>query len=66
MKNISLEVVREKLLDHIHQEIPYTLEHRLIDWKDLKDGSLRIEQHLIVSKPSRRRILIGEKGSKIG
>ncbi|KAI3884174.1 hypothetical protein MKX03_013087 [Papaver bracteatum] len=66
MKNISLEVVREKLLDHIHQEIPYTLEHRLIDWKDLKDGSLRIEQHLIVSKPSQRRILIGKKGSKIG
>ncbi|KAI3939463.1 hypothetical protein MKW98_022331 [Papaver atlanticum] len=65
MKNISLEVVREKLLDHIHQEIPYTLEHLLIDWKDLKDGSLRIEQHLIVSKPSQRRILIGEKGSKI-
>ncbi|KAI3960532.1 hypothetical protein MKW98_022005 [Papaver atlanticum] len=66
MKNISLEVVHEKLLDHIHQEIPYTLEHLLIDWKDLKDGSLRIEQHLIVSKPSQRRILIGEKGSKIG
>ncbi|KAI3980365.1 hypothetical protein MKX01_003904 [Papaver californicum] len=66
MKNISLEVVREKLLDHVHQEIPYTLEHRLFDWKDLADGSLRIEQHLIVSKPSQRRILIGKKGSKIG
>ncbi|CAB4307224.1 unnamed protein product [Prunus armeniaca] len=23
MKNISLEVVRERLLDHVHQEIPW-------------------------------------------
>ncbi|OVA12742.1 Zinc/iron permease [Macleaya cordata] len=40
MKNMSLEVVREKMLHHIHQEIPYALEHRLIDWKDLRDGVL--------------------------
>ncbi|XP_031269947.1 GTP-binding protein ERG [Pistacia vera] len=66
MKNISLEVVRERLLDHIHQEIPYGLEHRLIDWKDLRDGSLRIEQHLITNKLSQRKILVGKNGSKIG
>ncbi|OVA20963.1 K Homology domain [Macleaya cordata] len=66
MKNISLEVVREKMLHHIHQEIPYTLEHRLIDWKDLRDGSLRIEQHFITPKQSQRKILVGKNGSKIG
>ncbi|KAJ4702696.1 GTP-binding protein ERG [Melia azedarach] len=66
MKNISLEVVRERLLDHVHQEIPYGLEHRLIDWKDLRDGSLRIEQHLITNKLSQRKILVGKNGSKIG
>ncbi|GAV69235.1 MMR_HSR1 domain-containing protein/KH_2 domain-containing protein [Cephalotus follicularis] len=66
MKNISLEVVRERLLDHIHQEIPYGIEHRLIDWKELRDGSLRIEQHLITPKLSQRKILVGKNGSKIG
>ncbi|XP_052291315.1 GTP-binding protein ERG [Citrus sinensis] len=66
MKNISLEVVRERLLDHVHQEIPYSIEHRLIDWKDLRDGSLRIEQHLITNKLSQRKILVGKNGSKIG
>ncbi|KAF5475331.1 hypothetical protein F2P56_007143 [Juglans regia] len=66
MKNISLEVVRERLLDHVHQEIPYNIEHRLMDWKELRDGSLRIEQHLITHKPSQRKILVGKKGSKIG
>ncbi|XP_027185429.1 GTP-binding protein ERG [Coffea eugenioides] len=66
MKNISLEVVREKLLDHVHQEIPYNIEHRLVDWKELRDGSLRIEQHFITPKMSQRKILVGKKGSKIG
>ncbi|XP_057976231.1 GTP-binding protein ERG [Malania oleifera] len=66
MKNISLEVVRERLLDHVHQEIPYGIEHRLMDWKELRDGSLRIEQHLITHKESQRKILVGKKGSKIG
>ncbi|CAO2817952.1 unnamed protein product [Amaranthus hypochondriacus] len=66
MKNISLEVVRERLLDHVHQEIPYEVDHRLVDWKDLRDGSLRIEQHLITHKDSQRRILVGKNGSKIG
>lgn len=66
MKNISLEVVREKLLDHVHQEVPYGIEHRLMSWKELRDGSLRIEQHLITPKISQRKILVGKKGSKIG
>ncbi|XWS67378.1 hypothetical protein CRYUN_Cryun04dG0002200 [Craigia yunnanensis] len=66
MKNISLEVVREKLLDHVHQEIPYGIEHRLVDWKELRDGSLRIEQHFITNKLSQRKILVGKNGSKIG
>ncbi|GFY98064.1 GTP-binding family protein [Actinidia rufa] len=66
MKAISLEVVREKLLDHVHQEIPYGIEHRLVDWKEFRDGSLRIEQHFITHKMSQRKILVGKKGSKIG
>ncbi|XP_051128313.1 GTP-binding protein ERG [Andrographis paniculata] len=66
MKNISLEVVREKLLDYVHQEIPYGIEHRLVSWKELRDGSLRIEQHFITHKISQRKILVGKKGSKIG
>ncbi|KAK1609362.1 hypothetical protein QYE76_033035 [Lolium multiflorum] len=66
MKTISLEVVREKMLDHIHQEIPYVIEHRLMDWKELKDGSLRVEQHFIAPKNSQRQILVGKNGSKIG
>ncbi|KAK8942498.1 GTP-binding protein ERG [Platanthera zijinensis] len=66
MKTISLEVVREKLLNYVHQEIPYMVEHRLMDWKEQRDGSLRVEQHFITPKLSQRKILVGKNGSKIG
>ncbi|GMP98189.1 hypothetical protein CsSME_00046163 [Camellia sinensis var. sinensis] len=66
MKSISLEVVRERLLDHVHQEIPYGIQHHLVDWKELRDGSLGIEQHFITHKMSQRKILVGKNGSKIG
>ncbi|XP_031475087.1 GTP-binding protein ERG [Nymphaea colorata] len=66
LKSLSLEVVREKLLHHVHQEIPYALEHRLVDWKELRDGSLRIEQHFLARKQSHRKIVVGKSGSKIG
>ncbi|GAB2276092.1 hypothetical protein Dimus_010832 [Dionaea muscipula] len=66
MKNISLEVVRERLLDYVHQEVPYEIDHKLMDWRDLRDGSLRIEQHFVTNKVSQRKILVGKNGSKIG
>ncbi|XP_024635801.2 GTP-binding protein ERG [Medicago truncatula] len=66
MKMISLEVVCERLLDHVHQEIPYDIEHSLIGWKELRDGSLRIEQHFLTNKLGQLKILVGKRGSKIG
>jgi GTP-binding protein Era len=65
LKSLSLEVVREKMLDCIHQEIPYVVDQRLIDWKPMRDGSVRIEQHFIVTKLGHRKILVGKNGSKI-
>ncbi|KAH9315647.1 hypothetical protein KI387_024274, partial [Taxus chinensis] len=65
LKSTALEVVREKMLNYIHQEIPYEVDQRLIDWRELDDGSLRIEQHFIVHKHTHRRIIVGTKGSKI-
>jgi GTPase Era involved in 16S rRNA processing len=50
----------------LSQEIPYVIEHRLMDWKELKDGSLRVEQHFITPKQSQRQIIVGKNGSKIG
>jgi GTPase Era involved in 16S rRNA processing len=61
-----LEDLSENYEPYSFQEIPYGIDHRLMDWKELRDGSLRIEQHFITPKLSQRKILVGKKGSKIG
>lgn len=65
IKTLSMEVVREHLLDRVHEEIPYELDHQLIDWEELEDGSLRIEQHFYLPKKGQCRIVVGKSGSKI-
>ncbi|KAL6561840.1 hypothetical protein OROGR_002847 [Orobanche gracilis] len=50
----------------IRQETPHGIEHGLMEWKELRDGSIRIEQHFITHKLSQWKIVVGERGSKIG
>jgi GTPase len=42
------------------------IEHKLMGWEEFRNGSIRIEQHLITEKHSQRQILVGKNGSKIG
>jgi len=59
------EVIREKIFRLSNQEIPYVTEQENIGWTTLADGTLRIDQYLIVPKASQRGILIGKERSKI-
>jgi len=61
----AAEITREKLLLRLHEEIPYTLTVETTDWKELKDGSVRIEQTIYVERESQRKIVLGAKGQTI-
>lgn len=65
IRTLSMEVVREHLLDRVHEEIPYELDHQLVDWQELEDGSLRVEQHFYLPKKGQCRVVVGKGGSKI-
>lgn len=65
VKTLSMEIVREYLLNYVHEEIPYELDHQLTDWQELEDGSLRIEQQFYLPKKGQCRIVVGKGGSKI-
>lgn len=62
------EVVREKILLHYEQEIPYSVEvetDRFVEEKDI----IRIHSNIYVERDSQKGIIIGHKGSglsKIG
>jgi GTP-binding protein Era len=65
LRQLAAEITREKIYRRLHQELPYqsTVETEL--WKELKDGSLRIEQTIYVERESQRKIVLGKGGETI-
>ncbi len=65
MRLLAAEITREKLFHRLHQELPYqsTVETEL--WKEMKDGSVRIEQTIYVERDSQKKIVIGKGGQTL-
>jgi GTP-binding protein Era len=65
LRQLAAEITRERLYLHLHEELPYqsTVETEL--WKELKDGSVRIEQTLYVERESQRKIVLGKGGQTL-
>jgi GTP-binding protein Era len=65
LRQTAAEITREKLFLRLHEELPYALTVETTEWKELKDGSVRIEQTIYVERESQRRIVLGAKGAMI-
>jgi GTPase len=65
LRQAAAEITREKLFLRLHDELPYSLTVETTDWKELKDGSIRIEQTIYVERESQRKILLGAKGATV-
>jgi GTPase len=65
MRQFAAEVTREKLYLRLHQELPYQSTVETSAWKELKDGSVRIEQTIYVERESQRKIVLGKAGQTI-
>jgi GTP-binding protein Era len=65
LRQSAAEITRGKLFLRLHDELPYTLTVETTDWKELADGSIRIEQTIYVERESQRKIMLGAKGQTI-
>jgi len=65
MRSLAAEITREKLFDRLHQELPYQATVETDVWKELRDGSARIEQTIYVERESQRKIVLGKGGATI-
>ena len=65
LRQWAAEVTREKMFLRLHEEIPYSSTVETTDWKQRKDGSIRIEQTIFVERQSQRKIILGAKGQAI-
>ena len=65
MRQLAAEITREKIYQKLHQELPYQSTVETESWKELKDGSTRIEQTIYVERESQRKIVLGKGGATI-
>ena len=59
---VIAEVIREKFLDRLREELPHSLVVRLEDLSQRDDGLIDIEADVIVERKSQKGIVIGKGG----
>ncbi len=62
MRALAAEITREKIFERLHDELPYQMTVETESWKDLPNGSARIEQTIYVTREGHKKIVIGEGG----
>jgi GTP-binding protein Era len=65
LRQLAAEITREKLYLRLHQELPYHSTVETTAWKELDNGSVRIEQTIYVERESQRKIVLGKGGQTI-
>jgi GTP-binding protein Era len=62
---LAAEITREKLYLRVHEELPYAAAVETTTFKELKDGSVRIEQTIFVERDGQRAIVLGKGGQTL-
>jgi GTP-binding protein Era len=65
MRFLAAELTREQVFHQLRDELPYASTVETESWREMKDGSVRIDQVIFVERESQRRIVLGEKGQTI-
>ena len=59
------ELIREKALKYLEQEVPHAIEVLIEEWEERDNGMIFIEAVVLVEKDSQKGIVIGAKGSML-
>lgn len=65
LRLIASEMTREKVFDHLHQELPYAIAVETEVWEPFDKGGIKIGQVIHVQKPNQKAIVLGKKGETI-
>ncbi len=65
MRVMAAEVTREQAFLQLHQELPYSLTVETDSWQDRADGSVRIDQTILIRRESQKGMVVGKGGTRI-
>ncbi len=64
MRFFTAEIIREKILSYYQKEIPYSVEVKVMSYKEADDMD-RISAYIFVTRESQKAILLGKQGAAI-
>ena len=59
------ELIREVVFNEYHEEVPYSTEINIIEYKERESGKWYISAEIIVERKTQKMIIIGSKGEKL-
>lgn len=65
LRMLAAEITREKIFNRLHDELPYATTVETTAWQERKDGSVRIEQTVFVTRDGQKAIVLGKNGQTI-
>lgn len=65
MRLLAAEMTRERAFLLLGQELPYSLTVETVSYTEQLDGSVRIEQNLMVERDGQKKIVIGKNGQML-
>ncbi|CAL8363677.1 unnamed protein product [Lota lota] len=64
-EEVCASIVREKLLENLRQEVPYTMTQSIEFWRENENGELDIAVKLYVKKEAHMKMVIGTAGQMV-
>ena len=65
LRVMASEITREKLFLRLHEELPYNLHVETEAWEDRRDGSVKIDQVVYVTRSGHKGIILGKGGQTL-
>lgn len=65
MRMVAAEITREKAFHLLQQEVPYSLAVETVNFEHYNNGSIRIDQNVLVEREAHKPIVLGKKGSMV-
>ncbi len=65
MRFMAAEITREKIMQQLHEELPYSIFVETEVWENFDNGNLKLSQVIVVEKDSQKAIVLGKGGSRI-
>ncbi len=61
----AAEVTREQVFLQLHQELPYNIFVESESWEEFDNGSVKINQAIVVSRDNHKGIVLGKRGQTL-